>query len=321
MHGQTKNTIARMVGKKFGMLTVHAMAPRRSDKLVRWLCLCDCEKTTEVSTAKLTTGHTRSCGCLVTDVNRKAHSIDLVGESFGSLVVLNMAGLKEKPNGSRYQTWLCQCDCGNTVIASTDSLRGGHRTDCREMARSKHGKKIAEGDKYGILTVVSVSADRSVDNEILWNCLCECGRTTKVRGYSLKSGGTQSCGCRRFTFYDGLRLNSRWELFWYIAAKMRGLDVEYEPVRVQVFVDGKERKYIPDFRIRGTDKYYEIKGYKHELGMKKYAAATSMGMDIEFVDDAALHEWCGCLSLRMQRHYVNGGVEAVSIIISEALAV
>lgn len=30
----------------------------------------------------------------------------------------------------------------------------------------------------------------------LWKCLCECGTETRVKGYSLTSGHTKSCGCR-----------------------------------------------------------------------------------------------------------------------------
>lgn len=30
-----------------------------------------------------------------------------------------------------------------------------------------------------------------------WNCLCSCGKKTRVREDHLKSGATTSCGCRR----------------------------------------------------------------------------------------------------------------------------
>lgn len=50
-------------GKVFGRLTVvEKAAPinRRS----AWVCRCDCGATVIVKTEKLTSGHTRSCGCL-----------------------------------------------------------------------------------------------------------------------------------------------------------------------------------------------------------------------------------------------------------------
>jgi len=51
------------------------------------------------------------------------------------------------------------------------------------------------GQKFGRLTVVSFAENR--DHRIYWNCLCECGNTSIVRGSDLKSGASTSCGCLR----------------------------------------------------------------------------------------------------------------------------
>lgn len=48
------------------------------------------------------------------------------------------------------------------------------------------------GDKYGKLTVLSRVPKT---NPIKWECLCECGNKTIVRGCNLRSGNTTSCGC------------------------------------------------------------------------------------------------------------------------------
>ena len=54
--------------QKFDQLTVIRSAGTRSRKGNRkesvWLCKCSCGKTTKVVGSKLTSGHTRSCGCL-----------------------------------------------------------------------------------------------------------------------------------------------------------------------------------------------------------------------------------------------------------------
>ncbi|MBO4736516.1 MAG: hypothetical protein J5614_09010 [Paludibacteraceae bacterium] len=58
---------SNLVGRKFGRLTVLSRDPNRSGKdRVLWLCECSCENKTRVSvpTYRLTTGVTRSCGCL-----------------------------------------------------------------------------------------------------------------------------------------------------------------------------------------------------------------------------------------------------------------
>lgn len=57
------------------------------------------------------------------------------------------------------------------------------------------------GNTYGRLSVVSHSHTRrwetSKQTDQYWVCLCDCGESTVVRGSSLKSGYTKSCGCLR----------------------------------------------------------------------------------------------------------------------------
>lgn len=57
--------------------------------------------------------------------NRK----ELLGKRFGRLVVVAYAGdaCITKDNNSR---WICQCDCGNTVVVGTGKLKSGHTKSC-----------------------------------------------------------------------------------------------------------------------------------------------------------------------------------------------
>lgn len=48
--------------------------------------------------------------------------------------------------------------------------------------------------RYGRLIVIA-EAGRDKGRNRLWECRCDCGSTIKARGFSLKSGRTQSCGC------------------------------------------------------------------------------------------------------------------------------
>jgi hypothetical protein len=48
------------------------------------------------------------------------------------------------------------------------------------------------GKRYGKLTVVARSG--SVNGYATWHCKCDCGKETVVRGVSLRSGNTLSCG-------------------------------------------------------------------------------------------------------------------------------
>jgi hypothetical protein len=56
-------------------------------------------------------------------------------------------------------------------------------------------KKIdLTGQKFGRLLVLKlVGSDRNGQSR--WDCICDCGKSTVIGGYKLKSGHTQSCGC------------------------------------------------------------------------------------------------------------------------------
>lgn len=49
------------------------------------------------------------------------------------------------------------------------------------------------GQKFGRLTVIE-RYDVS-NRSVRWLCVCECGNKTKVTGYALRSGHSNSCGC------------------------------------------------------------------------------------------------------------------------------
>ncbi len=54
------------------------------------------------------------------------------------------------------------------------------------------------GQRFGRLTVIKRAENRisqAGKPEICWKCVCECGNTVVVRGGSLRSGRTLSCGC------------------------------------------------------------------------------------------------------------------------------
>src|SRR5271165_5617925 len=51
---------------------------------------------------------------------------------------------------------------------------------------------------FGRLTVISRAPNpgtRKNDTAAYWNCICLCGKSAVIRGYSLTTGKTQSCGC------------------------------------------------------------------------------------------------------------------------------
>lgn len=63
------------VGEKFGLLTVLRVLEKKSEYRNRSLrlCKCDCGTECEVATIQLTSGGTKSCGCLVRSFDRTRH--------------------------------------------------------------------------------------------------------------------------------------------------------------------------------------------------------------------------------------------------------
>lgn len=78
-----------------------------------------------------------------------AKAIDLSGQRFGRLTVVERAGSYVSPDKKQsHALWLCICDCGNTSIVRAGMLRCGHIQSCGclhreafDKARTKHGKE------------------------------------------------------------------------------------------------------------------------------------------------------------------------------------
>ena len=58
-----KRKVRDLTGKRFGMLTALKVTSRKNRKAV-WKCKCDCGNYTDVVSTYLTSGQTKSCGCL-----------------------------------------------------------------------------------------------------------------------------------------------------------------------------------------------------------------------------------------------------------------
>jgi hypothetical protein len=105
-----------LVGRRFGRLVAISCEESVNDS-TRWKCLCDCGNEHVLFYSNLVSGSTRSCGKCPLD--------DLLGKRFSSLVVTKRS--ISKKNRAR---WICQCDCGKTVVVTGTSLRNGHCKSC-----------------------------------------------------------------------------------------------------------------------------------------------------------------------------------------------
>ena len=121
---------------------------------------------------------------------------DLSQQKFGYLTPLYRT-----ENASGKTAWVCQCDCGEIMVATADHLLRGHTQSCgclqRQRTSEANSLKI-QYEKFGKLTPISkIEPPRRSNGDrcIYWLCECDCGNLTITQATYLKSGHTQSCGC------------------------------------------------------------------------------------------------------------------------------
>jgi hypothetical protein len=127
-----------LTGKKFGLLT--AVSIHETTGHIKWNCVCECGGTRVARRGDLTTGKTKSCGC----IKGQARVIDRTGQKYGKLVVICRVPNKEGINMTR---WLCICECKKETVVNGNDLKNGHTQSCgcllnhenRSKRSYKHG--------------------------------------------------------------------------------------------------------------------------------------------------------------------------------------
>ena len=115
----------------------------------------------------------------------RSNFIDLTGQQFGELKVL----YRGKNTNSGGAGWVCLCSCGKPTWVAGDHLRRGRTRSCGHLLENN-----LVGKKFGRLTVLE-KTDKTYFRNYIYKCQCECGNIIEVRGGSLTTGSTKSCGC------------------------------------------------------------------------------------------------------------------------------
>ena len=137
-----------MIGKKINMLTIIDEYKKRNKKY--YLCKCDCGNDKSIRSDSVTTGKTKSCGCLAIDKAKKQglnNSKDITGQRYGRLVALFVS---HKKNYRTY--WMCKCDCGNEKAVAISQLTSGKTKSCGCLNRELSSERM-KGENhpmYGI---------------------------------------------------------------------------------------------------------------------------------------------------------------------------
>lgn len=130
MAGKVKD----LVGKDFTRLTVMRLS-HTDKKYSYWVCFCVCGKETlPIRRDALTSGTTRSCGCLNDEKRSEAgkriggnNFKDLSGQEFDYLIPQSLLQRRASNGGA---IWFCLCKCGNTHEVAANELIRRHVTSC-----------------------------------------------------------------------------------------------------------------------------------------------------------------------------------------------
>jgi len=164
-----------LTGQRFGGLVAVELVGTVKCGSKLWLCRCDCGKTVRVTSRSLNARQKKSCGCLKIK--------DLTDQRFNKLVVIKRIGMTKR--GS--VLWLCQCDCGKTVQATSGSLNAGAKKSCGCLII-----KDLTGQRFGRLVAIELAGTVKWGSK-LWLCQCDCGKITQATSCSLRY--KKSCGC------------------------------------------------------------------------------------------------------------------------------
>lgn len=139
----SKNGASKLIDltdKKYGKLTVIKRVENKGE-MTMWLCKCSCDEQSEiiVSGGHLKSGHTKSCGCLISDYE------DLTKRVYGKWKVIERTSRK----GEKAK-WLCECQCQNKTRRDVleSSLKNGASQSCGCVLASINGD--SKSRLYGI---------------------------------------------------------------------------------------------------------------------------------------------------------------------------
>lgn len=153
-------------------------------------CKCYCGNIFKVEGLKLKSGHTKSCGCLVKNI-QKSKIKNMIGFEFNNCVVIEQTD--HIIHGSRKKvTWLCKCHCGNFFKVTGETLRSASQKSCGCL----HWPK---GEMSPLYNHDLTEEERSRDNELYrkWrlevykrdNFTCQCckGENLYLNAHHIKS--------------------------------------------------------------------------------------------------------------------------------------
>lgn len=136
-----------ITNQRFGRLTaIRNLGKMPGDTVYTWECQCDCGNTINIKIGSLTSGNTKSCGCLKKDAltlrNQKNSDAGKIspGTKIQKLTIIKDIGYREQVPGHSRIWYLCECECGNIVEVMGNRLKSGNTGSCGKCNFNSKGE-------------------------------------------------------------------------------------------------------------------------------------------------------------------------------------
>jgi very-short-patch-repair endonuclease len=238
------DTYKKLIGQRFNKLLVTDVLFDANNRL-KCSCLCDCGNTLLVTPSRLTSKHTKSCGCLRQAANLKY--AELVGKK------INKWTVRELHIANKTYKAICECDCGSIKEVNILNLVNGLTKDCgcgRRQKLSAIKSTDLLGQRFGKLLVTERMPESNAFKRVIYKCQCDCGNTITVASSLLLNGHTKSCGCL-LSYYN-----------MYIDQLLDVLDINHV---TEYVVKIKNRNFRFDFYLPDYNLLIEYDGEVHYM--------------------------------------------------------
>lgn len=121
-----------ITGKRWGRLVAvrqvgYTTPDQAGKRQAVWVWRCDCGNEKEIPATQVKHGGTRSCGCKAFEHTSSLRKEDITGFRFGKLTAIAPTQDRDKSGGV---VWKLNCDCGNTVYKTVNTLKSGRVLSC-----------------------------------------------------------------------------------------------------------------------------------------------------------------------------------------------
>lgn len=123
-----------------------------------------------------------------------------IGNKYGRLTVLERSPNKN-PKSTR-AVWRCACQCGNIIYVEGYSLRSGNTKSCGCYGRQKASQCNTSdivGKRFDHIVVSNATNKKNKYGEIIWKCICDCGKQLFFSTKKIKNSKQLSCNdCKQY---------------------------------------------------------------------------------------------------------------------------